>query len=366
MIKFKPDAFNSKKAITGLVVWLVMLFAGILYYFNAVSELERQLAEQLNELNKQGVSETLLLVEKNRRSFFDCLALNDCSKFVLITENLSKTKLFKSAAILVNKNTIAAHTKRTSVGRQLPVLKNKTDTITKEHVVIEEGLYLENEIIRFHSDIFIPERAEKLGNICLTFSKPVLNGALLKYKIALFLQSLLTFLAIAAIVIKTESESESEKKGIIGPYRIESELPEQGGMSQIFLAINRRSKNFQTTVVIKTVHPDLRNASAYIQLFNREARLAVQLASHPNIVTIIDFYPDKYALIMEYIEGKNLKTILTLLRKQHIRLPVNLVIFIISEAAKGLRYAHTKICRHTGLPLSIIHRDIKPDNILIS
>jgi serine/threonine protein kinase len=99
-------------------------------------------------------------------------------------------------------------------------------------------------------------------------------------------------------------------------------------------------------------------------MFTREARLAA-LLQHPNVVQIFDYgkIESAYFIAMEYISGKNLKEIMTALNRG---LPIEHTVFIISKICKGLDYSHNRRDDETGEPLKIIHRDISPQNMLIS
>jgi serine/threonine protein kinase len=86
---------------------------------------------------------------------------------------------------------------------------------------------------------------------------------------------------------------------------------------------------------------------------------------HPNIVQIFDYgnIENAYFIAMEYIDGKNLGEILSTLKQG---LSVERAVFIISEICKGLGYSHNKKDENTGEPFNIVHRDISPQNLLIS
>jgi serine/threonine protein kinase len=101
----------------------------------------------------------------------------------------------------------------------------------------------------------------------------------------------------------------------------------------------------------------------FIKMFTREARLAA-LLQHPNIVQIFDYgkIENAYFIAMEYIDGKNLGEILAAMNQG---LTVEQTIFIILQISKGLDYSHTKR-DEKGKALNIVHRDISPQNMLIS
>ncbi|MDM8554033.1 protein kinase [Desulfococcaceae bacterium HSG7] len=178
--------------------------------------------------------------------------------------------------------------------------------------------------------------------------------------------------SITLIIIKvkiTYKNKDDQKDGqMIGHYRIKTEFSDngviaRGGMSELLLA-ERKSGQFVKWVVIKRILPALLvNSDEYVKLFGREAQLAVQLDDHPNIVKTLDYLKEHHAIVMEYIQGKDLADIFRMLACP---LTVEQTVFIVLQVANGLQYAHTKSDRTTGQPLNIIHQDIKPSNILVS
>ncbi|MFV0424796.1 MAG: Stk1 family PASTA domain-containing Ser/Thr kinase [Bacilli bacterium] len=124
----------------------------------------------------------------------------------------------------------------------------------------------------------------------------------------------------------------------------------EGGMANVYLAFD---KILQRNVAIKVLRGDLSDDELFIKRFRREA-LAATALNHPNIVQIFDIGEEngKYFIVMEYVEGITLKQLL-LKRK---RLTISEVTDIIKQITLGIAHAHSK---------QIIHRDIKPHNILI-
>src|SRR6266511_4585414 len=124
-----------------------------------------------------------------------------------------------------------------------------------------------------------------------------------------------------------------------------------GGMSDVFRA---RDLMLERSVAIKVLHEDYSNDEAFQQRFRQEARAAANL-SHPNIVTVHDFGFDhgQLFLVMEYIPGKDLKTIL----RQRGRYSVEEAIPLMVQASAGIGYAH-----RAGL----VHCDVKPHNMIVT
>ena len=124
----------------------------------------------------------------------------------------------------------------------------------------------------------------------------------------------------------------------------------EGGMANVYLAYDTI---LDRDVAVKVLRGDLANDEKFVRRFQREALNASSL-SHPNIVEVYDVGDDngQYFIVMEYIEGKNLKDLL----KKRGKLTVAEVVDIMSQIADGLSVAHDSY---------IIHRDIKPQNIMI-
>lgn len=151
----------------------------------------------------------------------------------------------------------------------------------------------------------------------------------------------------------------------IGKYILLDKLA-QGGMAEVFLAKALGVEGFEKILVIKRLLPKLAFSEKLTTMFIDEAKISVSL-NHPNIVQVFDFGKEEgyYYLAMEYVEGISLYELLLRSQSKSRPLPFGLAAFIIIEVAKGLDYAHRK-CDPFGNPLKIIHRDISPQNILIS
>ncbi len=139
-----------------------------------------------------------------------------------------------------------------------------------------------------------------------------------------------------------------------------------GGMAEIYKAKTYGAEGFEKLLAIKRILPHCSADKEFITMLIDEAKLSV-LLSHANIVQVYDLgkVGEDYFISMEYINGVNLRDILYRCREQERLLPPELAVFICSEVCKGLDYAHRKT-DHNGKPLGIVHRDISPQNILIS
>ncbi len=141
-----------------------------------------------------------------------------------------------------------------------------------------------------------------------------------------------------------------------------------GGQAEVFRGVAESMQGFKKPVAIKRVLPNLTSNSKFVAMFLDEARLSLNL-QHANIVQVFDISkaPDgTYFLVMEYVNGCDLKQIIERQNARNRRLEIAHTIYIMLECCKGLNYAHTMEHPETGLPLHIVHRDISPPNIMIS
>ena len=139
-----------------------------------------------------------------------------------------------------------------------------------------------------------------------------------------------------------------------------------GGMAQLYRAKITGAEGFEKLIVIKMIHPHLSGEKELISAFIDEAKLAA-LLSHQNIVQIYDFglMENSYFIAMEYLPGKDLRHILYKALRKGMPLSLEYALYITSQICSGLDYAH-KLTDLKGKPLKIIHRDISPQNILIT
>ncbi len=139
-----------------------------------------------------------------------------------------------------------------------------------------------------------------------------------------------------------------------------------GGMAEVFMAKAFGVEGFERLLAIKRILPNMADDDEFINMFVDEARIAVQL-SHANIVQIYELgkYENQYYIAMEYVSGKDLRQILDVFRKKQEVLPIPAAAFITTKICEGLDYAHRKT-DPAGRPLNLIHRDVSPQNILVS
>ncbi len=148
-------------------------------------------------------------------------------------------------------------------------------------------------------------------------------------------------------------------------YRVIERL-EAGGMAEVFKGEAASLQGFKKQVAIKRVLPHLAQNKNFIAMFLDEARLGARL-NHANIVTVFDIgaADNTYFIVMEFVDGANLKALMEGLRKQGRRFPMKEAIYICMEACRGLSYAHEMV-DDDGNMLNIVHRDVSPPNIMIT
>jgi len=139
-----------------------------------------------------------------------------------------------------------------------------------------------------------------------------------------------------------------------------------GGMGEVYLARQRGLAGFQKLVVIKTLLPQLCDDEEFIAMFTDEARLSAQLI-HPNICQVFEFdeIGGTYYIAMEYLRGEDLRRLFRACQEQGRPIPVPLICRIVADAAAGLAFAHS-LRDPAGRPYGIVHRDISPQNILVT
>jgi eukaryotic-like serine/threonine-protein kinase len=140
-----------------------------------------------------------------------------------------------------------------------------------------------------------------------------------------------------------------------------------GGMAEIYLAKSLGAQGINKFLAIKRILPQFNESAEFKEMFREEAKLSVNLR-HSNVVPIFDFGEEQnqFYIAMDYVEGRNMRQILNELKKQQLQLSVEQICYIVREAAAGLDHAHRCLDGSTGKPLNIIHRDISPQNIMIS
>jgi len=351
---------NRKALLICLLIWLVANVAGFFIYRNTVVRANDALYQQgLSAAQNLAVKSGPFVLEK------DMLALN-----VAIKE-LEHVSDLKSAAILDHENTILTHTDTELINHKFePPKSQKTiDTINDTTITVQVSPD-KTEILGFLRDITYA--GVEIGKIYIALSAARLNQSLDRLKFIYISGVLLATLLLVVILFWLDHKAKAralavkqdlESMNKIGPYLLHKKVA-TGGMAELFLSDYVREDGFRRRVAVKRILPHLAQNPDFIRMFTREARLAA-LLHHPNVIQIFDYgkIGNAYFIAMEYIDGKDLGEILWALKQG---LPVDLGIYIISEICKGLDYSHSKRDDKTREPLNIVHRDITPQNLLIS
>jgi serine/threonine-protein kinase len=150
----------------------------------------------------------------------------------------------------------------------------------------------------------------------------------------------------------------------LGRYEILGEIA-SGGMATVFLGRVTGAKGFQRLVAIKRLHPHLESEEEFVSMFLDEARLAAKIR-HPNVVGTLDVEDDEHLyLVMEYVEGDRLLALLRHSAKTGEKIPPAVAVRISMDTLAGLHAAH-ELCDDDGSPIGLVHRDVSPQNILVS
>jgi serine/threonine-protein kinase len=132
-------------------------------------------------------------------------------------------------------------------------------------------------------------------------------------------------------------------------------------MAEVFLARAYGASGFEKTVAIKTLLPELRGEPEFERLLLEEARLGARL-THRNLVQVHDLGVDDgvYYVRMDWVDGSNLAHLARVSPP-----PLELTLLVAEEVALALEYVHS-VCDDAGRPLGLVHRDVSPDNVLVS
>ncbi|PWT87509.1 MAG: hypothetical protein C5B54_12240, partial [Acidobacteria bacterium] len=150
-----------------------------------------------------------------------------------------------------------------------------------------------------------------------------------------------------------------------GQYLLLSKIA-TGGMAELFKAKRKGVEGFEKILAIKRILPHMSDNEDFVTMFIDEAKLAAQLTHH-NICQIFDLgkIETSYYIAMEYVHGKDLRAVMKASRQKDKPIPIELAVLITSKISSALDYAHRKRDAN-GQPLNLVHRDVSPQNILIS
>jgi serine/threonine protein kinase len=154
---------------------------------------------------------------------------------------------------------------------------------------------------------------------------------------------------------------------VIGRYTLVDRIG-LGGMAEIYAAVTTGEGSFRRPVVIKRLRPELTADPNAVAQFCDEANLLAAF-HHPNIVAVHDFgrWENQFFLAEEYVQGRDLGRLVRkrLSTDEGRPLPPEVVAYVAHEILKGLDYAHT-MENDRGWPMGIVHRDVSPENIVVS
>ncbi|MFT3921729.1 MAG: PEGA domain-containing protein [Myxococcales bacterium] len=150
-----------------------------------------------------------------------------------------------------------------------------------------------------------------------------------------------------------------------GPYTLLKRLA-VGGMAEIYVAKTAGLGGFEKLVALKLVHPHLSADPHFVRMLVDEAKILV-LLTHANVAQVFDLgcIEGTYFISMEYVEGLDVHGLQKAAAKAAEELPIPVCCFLVAEMLNGLDYAHRKRDA-SGRPLNIVHRDVSPQNVLIS
>lgn len=149
----------------------------------------------------------------------------------------------------------------------------------------------------------------------------------------------------------------------LGRYTILGRVA-SGGMATVYVGRQTGAAGFERIVAIKVCHDHLRRNAHFASMFLEEARLAA-LIRHPNVVATLDVSAgDPLYLLMEYVEGGSLSTLVRHAMRRGERLPIEVSLRIVMDALAGLQATHE--CKGPdGRPLGLVHCDVSPQNVLV-
>ncbi|MGD8761769.1 MAG: serine/threonine-protein kinase [Desulfobacteraceae bacterium] len=350
---------NRKALAIGLMIWLVANISAFFIYHFTVLRLN-------NALYQKGLTAAQNLATKSGPFVLekDILSLN-----VAIKE-LQMVKDLKFAVIMDHENNILAHTDTEMMNQKFERMQNEKTINTIDGVSIITGFAPDKtKAIGFFKNIIFSD--VEIGRVFVALSAAQLHQGLNQSRFIYLSGVILSIMLLGIIFVWLDRRAKAKTLKIsqdiesmqqIGPYLLKQKVA-RGGMAELFLADYVRRDGFRRKVAIKRILPHLAGNKDFIKMFTREARLAA-LLQHPNIVQIFDYgkIENAYFIAMEYIDGKNLAEILSAMNQG---LTVEQTVFIILQICKGLDYSHTKR-DEKGTALNIVHRDISPQNMLIS
>jgi serine/threonine protein kinase len=164
---------------------------------------------------------------------------------------------------------------------------------------------------------------------------------------------------------KPATSAPGRRDQLYGPYQLLEKVA-VGGMAEVFKAKRSGVEGFEKVVAVKRILNHLSDNKEFVDMFINEAKMVAGL-THPNIVQIFDLgkIERSYYIAMDYVHGRDLRSIMKRAKERGIRIPLDISAMVVAKVCAALEYAHRKK-DEDGRPMRIVHRDISPQNILIS
>lgn len=140
----------------------------------------------------------------------------------------------------------------------------------------------------------------------------------------------------------------------------------EGGMAAVWLANQRDHRGITRQVALKTILPVYASDAEFRRLFEDESRIAARI-QHENVAQVLEVGDnrDRLYLVIEWVDGDSLRTLERVAARSSVRVPQEILLRILSDACAGLHAAH-EVVDERGKGLGVVHRDISPQNILVS
>ena len=141
----------------------------------------------------------------------------------------------------------------------------------------------------------------------------------------------------------------------------------RGGMGEVYLGKAGAIAGLERTCVIKKLRADLVGEREYLARFLDEAGIVIKL-SHANIGQVFEvgLVAGEYFLAMEHIAGRDVRALLDRARQRGVKLPTGAMLALVCDVLAALDYAHRFRHPTTGEPMHLVHRDVSPQNVLVS
>lgn len=357
---------NKKLILIVAAVWSIAVICTFFFFNTAI---EKEMAEyykstsaEVDQLSDAAGELSLIgdILDLNRR----------VSEFTLKHKSVF-------TAVLDHENKVIAHSDPEQLNSIFEPLTDQVPMSQIGQVSIAAGKLSNGEdAVSFSRTITYgkDENEIQIGSVITGIPISAIESTLSDYRMnKMIMLALTTLVAGVAVLLLDRMQNHKEEKPDfpensmdgpkMGPYMLRKKIA-QGGMAELYKADYLRRDGFKRSLAIKRVLPHLSQNQDFINMFIREARLAA-LLQHPNIVQIFDFgkIQNTYFIAMEYIDGLNLGQMISTLEEG---LPVDMTMFIGAQISLGLDYSHKRKDDESGEPLDIVHRDISPQNILVS